>query len=90
MSDDPVVGGVGLLEVQAVAGTGRVGGYGAAVGWEGAVEEHGLDAVMIVEVLDVPEVRDRGRDRSVKSGSAVPGDQQMVGVGSGATCRHTL
>ena len=63
---------------QAVAWAAWVGTQGAADGVERSVEEHPLDPLMVVEVLNVPQVRHRRPDMRVQVESAVPGDLQVV------------
>ena len=48
--------GVGGAQGEPVAGAGRIGADGSPGGVEGAIEEHGLDAHMVVEPLEVPQV----------------------------------
>src|SRR6202042_3775212 len=47
------------------------------------VEEHCLDAGVVVKVLQVAEVRDRGGDVGVQVRRAVAGDLQAAGGGHG-------
>ncbi|ETZ35022.1 hypothetical protein L843_3216, partial [Mycobacterium intracellulare MIN_061107_1834] len=42
-----------------------------------------LDAVVIVEVLQVPQIRDGGGDVGVQVGGAMPGDVHVAGGGHG-------
>src|SRR5438067_9515719 len=53
----PAVGlRVGVPQGQPVARAAGIGAQGAAVGVEGAVEQHPLDPLVVVEVLQVPQV----------------------------------
>jgi hypothetical protein len=46
---------------------------------EGAVEQHGLDPLVVVEPLQVAQVRCRGRDVRVQVRAAVAGHLEVVG-----------
>ena len=59
---NPVGVGIGGLEREPVPGRVGVGGDGAADGVEGAVEEHRLDADVVLEPLEVAQVGRRGGD----------------------------
>jgi hypothetical protein len=56
----------------------RVGAHRAAARDKGAVEQHLLDPLVIVEILHVPQVRHCGRDVRVQVRRAMPGDLQAV------------
>ena len=57
--------------------------HSAAGRRECAIEEHGLDAVVVVEVFEVAEVGDRGGNMGVEVGGAVRGELSVVGIGEG-------
>src|ERR1700730_5071844 len=67
---------IGTAERQAVARALQVGAHHAARRVECSVEEQPLDALVIVEVLDVPQVGYGRPDVGVQVGRAVPGDLQ--------------
>ena len=50
----------------------------ARQGCGGAVEQHGLDANVVVEPFQVSQVRCGGRSVKMQIGGAVPGDLQVV------------
>ena len=53
------------------------------VGRERALEEHRLDAMMVVEVLDMAQIGHGGGDGGMEVGSAVPRDLQVMGLRHG-------
>ena len=55
--------------------------HGAAVRGKRPFEEHGFDAVVVVKVLQVTEVRDRGGNMSGQVGGAVRRQLSVVRVG---------
>jgi hypothetical protein len=56
----------------------RVGRQDPAVGVQGAVEQHALDPLVVVEVFDVPQVGHRHARPRVQVGGAVPGDLEVM------------
>src|SRR5690242_9442994 len=72
---------VGFPQRQPVARAARIGAHDAAVRVEGAVEQHPLDPLVVVEVLQVPQVRQGRAHVRVQVRRAVPGDLQVVGGG---------
>src|ERR1039457_1613652 len=56
----------------------RIRGEHAAVGVEGSVEQQPIDALVVMEVSDVPQVRRRGADMRVQGRRAVRGDLHAV------------
>jgi hypothetical protein len=69
-----VAAGIGFPERQAEARRVRVRRHDPAGRVQGAVEEHPLDPLVVVKVLDVPQVRYRGAHPRVQVGRAVPGN----------------
>ena len=53
ISGDPIGRGVFDSKCQTVADSGRIRSHLAAVRREGPVEEHGFDAVVVMEILNV-------------------------------------
>ena len=71
-------GRVWVLQGEADTWARLVGAEGATRRVQGTVEEHRLDADVVVEVLQVAEVRGRGRDVGVQVRGAVTGDLQSL------------
>ena len=76
--------GIAFPQRQAQAWLVRVGGQDPARRVQGAVEEHPLDPLVVMEVLDVPQVRHRYAHPRMQVGRTVPGDLQVV------RCRQPL
>jgi hypothetical protein len=74
----PVAFCSGVPERQAKAWLVRVGCQVPAIGVQGAFEEHPLDPLVVVEILDVPQVGHGDADACVQVGCAVPGDLEVV------------
>ena len=78
VSADAVPLRVGALELEAETRTGPVGHQLASDRVDHPIEEEVLDARVVVEVLEVPEVRHRARRMEVQGRGAVAGDRQTV------------
>src|SRR2546430_15845792 len=72
----PVAFGIGGPERQAEAWLVRVARQAPAVRAQGAVEAHPLDPLVVVKVLDVPQVGHGDADACAQVGGAGPGDLQ--------------
>src|SRR6202000_1892132 len=83
VSADPVGVGVGGPKLQAQPGPVRRRADDPAGGVEGAVKEHRFDPDVVVEPLQVPEVRDGRGGVGVQVRRAVPGDLEPEGSRDG-------